>query len=176
MAFSLYNRLLMERPVITKSVTTGTLFAVGDLLSQLIENRTTPKDYSYRRTATMGSFGLFFAGPALHNWYVNVLGKALPTPGLKYTAAKIAIDQTAFTAAFISTFYYYMSRMEGNSHEAGVAKIKKDLWPTIQANWLLWIPVQLANFSIIPLPYQVLVVNFTGLIWNTYLSYKSNIR
>jgi protein Mpv17 len=119
----------------------------------------------------MASFGTCLAGPTLHFWYAKVLANLFPNPGLQSTAAKLVLDQTAFTASFISVFFYYMTRMDGQSHEAAVSKIRRDLWSTVQANWMLWVPVQLANFSFVPVLYQVLVVNCTGLLWNCYLSY-----
>mmetsp|Transcript_19686 Transcript_19686/g.36222 ORF Transcript_19686/g.36222 Transcript_19686/m.36222 type:complete len:178 (-) Transcript_19686:500-1033(-) len=172
---SRYHKLLVERPLLTKSVTTGTLFVVGDCLSQYIEGRSKPKPYSLKRSVVMGSYGLLIGGPSLHFWYAKILANAFPKPGLQFTAVKIALDQTVFTGAFLAIFFYYHSRMHGRTHEQGVAKIRRDIWPTIQANWLVWIPVQIANFTFVPVLYQVLVVNFVGLLWNTFLSYRSNL-
>jgi protein Mpv17 len=41
----------------------------------------------------------------------------------------------------------------------------------IQANFALWIPAQIVNFSLVPLNYQVLFGNVVALLWNVYLSW-----
>ena len=51
------------------------------------------------------------------------------------------------------------------------AKLKRDLFPAIKANWALWIPAQFINFRFVPPNLTVLSANVTALVWNTYMSY-----
>jgi hypothetical protein len=44
----------------------------------------------------------------------------------------------------------------------------------IQSNWKVWIPVQLLNFTAVPLQLRVLVANTAAVGWNAYLSYASH--
>jgi hypothetical protein len=44
----------------------------------------------------------------------------------------------------------------------------------LQSNWKVWIPVQLLNFTAVPLQLRVLVANTTAVGWNAYLSYASH--
>jgi len=51
----------------------------------------------------------------------------------------------------------------------------KDIYvPTYVADWVVWPPLQLVNFTFVPLRYQVLYVNMCNLLWNTFLSFMAN--
>lgn len=47
-------------------------------------------------------------------------------------------------------------------------------WDTYVADCLVWPPLQLVNFSLVPLRYQVLYVNTANLFWNSFLSFMAN--
>lgn len=50
----------------------------------------------------------------------------------------------------------------------------KDVYlPTYIVDCFFWPPVQLINFTFVPLPYQFLFVNIANLVWNTFLSFMS---
>ena len=65
----------------------------------------------------------------------------------------------------------------GTSPSSSLEELGKDLWDVtpsiIQANWLVWVPANAINFSIVPLQFQVLYGNVVALCWNVFLSYKS---
>jgi len=46
--------------------------------------------------------------------------------------------------------------------------------PTYVVDWIVWPPLQLVNFTFVPLKYQVLYVNTCNLLWNTFLSFMAN--
>jgi len=45
---------------------------------------------------------------------------------------------------------------------------------TYAIDWCAWPILQLVNFSLVPLRYQVLYVNICNLFWNTFLSFMAN--
>lgn len=51
---------------------------------------------------------------------------------------------------------------------------KKIYVPTYIADCIVWPPLQLVNFTFVPLNYQVLYVNACNLLWNTFLSFMAN--
>jgi hypothetical protein len=63
-----------------------------------------------------------------------------------------------------------------------LAKIIKEAWQhtknvyllTYAIDWCAWPFLQLINFSLVPLKYQVLYVNVCNLFWNTFLSFMAN--
>lgn len=58
----------------------------------------------------------------------------------------------------------------GTLFDMGVSKVKELLWPTLLENWKVWPAVQLLNFSVVPVKYQVLFVNCVAIWWNFVLS------
>jgi len=51
------------------------------------------------------------------------------------------------------------------------AKLKADWFPTVVANYAVWVPCQFVNFRFVPPHLQVLWANCVGFFWNIYLSY-----
>lgn len=58
-----------------------------------------------------------------------------------------------------------MSLLEGKGIEEAKRRIHHSWTPTLYRNWGLFIPVQIANFSIVPPQLRLLVVNVVSLFW-----------
>ena len=63
--------------------------------------------------------------------------------------------------------------MEGTGNAEIQQALVREYAGVMKANWLLWIPAQLANFKLVPLKYQVLFTNVVELVWNAFLSYAA---
>lgn len=55
-----------------------------------------------------------------------------------------------------------------------LSHLKEVYWATFIADCIVWPPLQLINFTFIPLRFQVLYVNLCNLGWNTFLSFMAN--
>lgn len=62
----------------------------------------------------------------------------------------------------------------GEIWERSWAHTKEVYWDTYIADCMVWPPLQLINFTFIPVRFQFLFVNFANLAWNTYLSLMAN--
>jgi hypothetical protein len=169
----MYGRLLTRYPLATKSITSAVLVGLGDLLSQGIEMWLKDKAQvpDLQRISTMAIFGGVYVGPLLHYWYTFVLGRYFPSPSFLTVLKKTILDQTLFATFGCYSFFIGLTLLNGGTLEQGHTKVRKELWQTLQANWTIWPVVQLVNFSIVPIQYQVLVVNSVAVFWNAYLSY-----
>lgn len=79
--FAAYNRLLERSPLKTKSITSGFMSGLGDIISQRGEHHQktktatqeekdkTPFKVDWKRTGVMFVFGTFVAGPMYHYWF-----------------------------------------------------------------------------------------------------------
>jgi hypothetical protein len=63
-----YMAALEKAPILVKSVTSGCVYLLGDLCSQLISGKKV-KDLNRKRVLASGIAGLAFHGPLSHAWY-----------------------------------------------------------------------------------------------------------
>lgn len=76
-AWRVYSNLLERRPLVTKSVTSGVTYALGDLLAQVIEHRSeAPRRPAFSLDWTRASiffvYGTMVAGPLYHVWFARL--------------------------------------------------------------------------------------------------------
>ena len=176
-ALSWYNHMNTVRPVITKIATAGTLFGVGDVVCQKIE-RTLKGDpnrpFDFKRNVRFSLFGAFGCGPLFHLHFTKVLPWLVPNVDTKGLLLKVLIDQTAWASSFTCYIYFCLSKLEGKSNTEAVNNARNLLWPTLLTNWTVWPAVQLFNFKLVPIQYQMVVVQIVAIFWNAYISYMQN--
>eukprot|EP01113_Clastostelium_recurvatum_P002551 TRINITY_DN11075_c0_g1_i1.p1 TRINITY_DN11075_c0_g1~~TRINITY_DN11075_c0_g1_i1.p1 ORF type:complete len:308 (-),score=53.55 TRINITY_DN11075_c0_g1_i1:33-956(-) len=78
LVWSAYNQALLSRPILTKSLTSGFMYASGDILCQAGLSFQKKEEHfvvDWKRAAVMGFFGTFISGPMYHYWfaYLNTL-------------------------------------------------------------------------------------------------------
>lgn len=78
--------------------------------------------------------------------------------------------QCIMAPTFVPLFTAMLYCLEGRPQEI-IPSLKEIYVEVMLTNYKLWIPMQLLNFGLIPVQYQVLMSNITALVWNTYLSY-----
>ena len=86
---------------------------------------------------------------------------------------RLGLDQLAFAPVFLATFLSALFAIEGNTDKLP-NKLKQDLFPTVVANWKIWVPFQFLNFRFVPANLQVGAANVIALAWNVYLSWASH--
>ncbi|KAI8897353.1 hypothetical protein BC833DRAFT_594093 [Globomyces pollinis-pini] len=167
----MYRNALARYPFATQAITTGFLFSLGDLISQVGIEQTPLDSYDVKRTRRLGGFGLFLAGPAMITWYRFLNLKVVIANPQKALLTRVAMDQLLFAPTFMAIFFTYNGYMEGEDWEGIKNRLRKGYPSALVGNYTLWPAVQLVNFKYVPLNYQANVVNTVALGWNTYMSY-----
>ncbi|ODV65451.1 hypothetical protein HYPBUDRAFT_114012 [Hyphopichia burtonii NRRL Y-1933] len=174
MLYSKYNQLLTRRPLLTNIITTGALFGTGDYLAQKISNG----KFDSARLARAMVYGSIFFAPIGTKWYKTLPKFKFPGYNNSFlnTLTRVGVDQLVFAPIAIPTYYSVMTVLENPPNLLPTIKSKlNDNWlNTLQTNWLVWPVVQLVNFSLIPLRFQLLFVNLVSIGWNCYLSMALN--
>ncbi|XP_078160752.1 protein SYM1-like [Carex rostrata] len=168
--FSWYLSALDKYPIITKAITSAILTLIGDLICQFVIDKVTKLDL--KRTFVFTFLGLALVGPTLHVWYLY-LSKLVTMQGASGAVVRLCLDQFLFSPVFIGVFMGLLVTLEGKPSLV-MPKLKQEWFPSVIANWQLWVPFQFLNFYFVPQKFQVLAANFVALAWNVILSFKAH--
>ncbi|SCV71183.1 BQ2448_2771 [Microbotryum intermedium] len=167
-----YNAALVARPYLAGSATAATLFGAGDVLAQQAVDKK-GMNHDVVRTARLALYGGVIFAPVVTRWYQMLEGIKLKSkPAL--VATRVGLDQFVLTPVLVSVFYSSMAIAEGKGLQGAQDRVRSAWWPTLQKNWGLFIPVQIANFAIVPAHLRLVLVNVVSLFWNAYLSYANS--
>jgi protein Mpv17 len=201
-----YQSLLIERPLLTKSVTSSFIMTVSDALAQHLESRIAAKQdlspvsssasslyrssnpsgvgrrsHSWNRSRQSTLTGLVWSGPVAHYWYqsLEVLVKSvlrLPSNPVLQLVARIALDALLFSPVTIAGFFVVATLVQGGTVDEIATKLRTRWRRALVAAWSFWPVVNVANFGMVPLQYRVLYSNVMSLLWTGYLSYVNNLK
>ncbi|XP_057445748.1 uncharacterized protein LOC130737903 [Lotus japonicus] len=167
-----YLRKLEAHPVLTKSITTSIIFAASDLTSQMI-TLASSASFDLKRTSRMAIYGLLILGPSQHMWF-NFLSKILPKTDVPTTLKKIFLGQAVFGPVINSVFFSYNGAVQGESCDEIIARLKRDLLPTLLGGALFWPPCDFVTFKFVPIHLQPLLNSSCAYVWTIYLTYMAN--
>ncbi|KAK8846516.1 protein SYM1 [Kwoniella newhampshirensis] len=165
-----YTSFLARRPVVGNMVSSAVLFATGDVIAQqAIEKKGSKHDFA--RTARIVVWGGGIFAPVVNVWF-RTLEKLPLRSRWPATFARVGLDQFAFAPFVLTGFFTAMTLMEGKDLKAAKAKWDTSFVPTLQANWMLFIPFQILNM-LVPLQYRLLAINAVNIPWNAFLSIQN---
>ncbi|GMH99997.1 hypothetical protein TrST_g6182 [Triparma strigata] len=179
--YASYQELLKNSPLITKSVSSGILTLVGDVIAQWLESRVEGYcEWNLVRMAAFTVAGTLFVGPFVHYWYevLWAMGRRLDARGFgrwTKTLTQVGVDQSVGVALFFPCYFYIYELCEAvvmlrraNFNEAG-RKCRKDLGGILVNQYKVWPIINLVSFSMVPENLRVLFSNTASVFWNAYL-------
>ncbi|AWP07076.1 putative peroxisomal membrane protein 2 isoform 3 [Scophthalmus maximus] len=150
-----YLFLLKKYPVLTKSVTSGILSALGNLLSQILEARKKAKtgapvsELETAGAARYAIYGLFITGPVSHFFY-QLMETWLPATDPYCIVKRLLLDRLFFAPGFLLIFYFVMNILEAKGREDFEKKMRGSYWTALKMNWKVWTPFQFININFVP--------------------------
>lgn len=111
-------------------------------------------------------------GPAAASWYRLLNRHVVLRNKNAEIAARVVLDQTVFSPAFLGVFLVTMGYLDG--HHDPKAHVREHYWDLLKTNWMVWPAVQLTNFKFVPLDHRLTFANFVAIGWNCYLSYVNS--
>jgi len=167
-----YQRLLVERPLITNFVTAGGLGAGGDLICQHAIEGTSETDEW--RTVTMTTFCSYYQGVVcyvVYRSYDSLLPAVLLKTQRRAALAKSCVDNFVHVPfLYMPSFYLTVGMMQGDTLSKTLATMQSEWLHSVALCAAFWVPLQALNFGLVPSHGQVLFVNVGCLIWNIILS------
>ncbi|RPB12510.1 hypothetical protein P167DRAFT_506514 [Morchella conica CCBAS932] len=134
-------------------------------------SRLLPPPFDFPRLARFAAWG-FIVAPFQFKWF-QFLSRSFPltkqastVPALK----RVVMDQLCFAPVGLAAFFTYMTRAEGGGGREIRKKLDHVYIPALKSNYILWPAVQMLNFRVIPLQFQLPFASTWGIAWGTYLS------
>jgi len=132
---------------------------------------TGPQPFDFERLTRFMAYG-FLMAPVQFVWFGRltkwfpITPKSGTVPALK----RVALDQLIFAPLGLSAFFTFMTVAEGGGRREITKKFQDVYVPTLRANYILWPAVQILNFRVLPLQFQIPFVSTIGIAWTAYLS------
>lgn len=169
-----YLGMLDSHPLTTKAVTASLIYAAADLTSQAL---TLPPSGSFdsMRTLRMAAYGLVLLGPSQHLWF-NFVSRILPKRDTLTTLKKILLGQTTYGPCITTIFFSYNAALQGESGDEIVAKLQRDLIPTLISGLVYWPMCDFLTFKFVPVHLQSLINSSFSYLWTIYLTYMATLK
>ncbi|KAM3071407.1 hypothetical protein ACMFMF_007879 [Clarireedia jacksonii] len=135
------------------------------------DSKALPPPFDFERLTRFMAYG-FGMAPIQFKWF-QFLSRIFPfgkNPGLFPAIKMVAFDQLIFAPVGIATFFTVMTIAEGGGKRAVTHKLRDMYLPTLKANFMVWPLVQIINFRLMPLQFQLPFVSTVGIAWTAYLS------
>ncbi|KAK3324417.1 hypothetical protein B0T19DRAFT_230165 [Cercophora scortea] len=135
------------------------------------ESKLLPPPFDFERLTRFMGYG-FLMAPVQFRWF-KFLEKSFPitqTAAFLPAMKRVAFDQFIFAPFGIAAFFTAMTIAEGGGKRAVYQKIRDMYVPTLKANYMVWPAVQIINFRLMPVQFQLPFVSTVGIAWTAYLS------
>nr|XP_040052635.1 peroxisomal membrane protein 2 [Gasterosteus aculeatus aculeatus] len=170
-----YLVLLKKYPILTKSVTSGILTALGNLLSQILEARKKADNGALvsqidpAGAVRYAIYGLVITGPVSHFFY-QLMEVWVPSTDPLCIVKRLLLDRLVFAPGFLLIFYFVMNLLEAKGWKDFEKKMRGSYCTALKMNWKVWTPFQFININFVPVQFRVLFANVVALFWYAYLA------
>ncbi|CAD5235428.1 unnamed protein product [Bursaphelenchus xylophilus] len=164
-----YLRLLSRRPLITQMVSAGVIGCAGDGIAQFVVEKRSLKQYDLQRGIRFFLMPSCYVAPILSRWF-RVLEKI---GGKGAIWKRLAVDQLCWSPCFGASIIFVLGFMESLDAKKAFDHTKSMCVEVYFKSLQFWPFVQLINLNLIPINFRVIFVQMAALIWNSYLSFRT---
>ncbi len=120
------------------------------------ESKLLPPPFDFERLSRFMAYG-FAMAPVQFRWF-KFLERCFPitkTSAFLPAMKRVAFDQLIFAPFGIACFFTAMTVAEGGGRRAVYQKMRDMYVPTLKANFMVWPAVQIINFRLMPVQFQL---------------------
>lgn len=120
------------------------------------DSKVLPPPFDFERLTRFMAYG-FCMAPVQFKWF-KFLSTAFPitkTSAFGPAMKRVAMDQLVFAPCGVAVFFSIMTIAEGGGRRAISNKLRDMYIPTLKANYLVWPAVQVVNFRLMPVQFQL---------------------
>ncbi|GFR46773.1 hypothetical protein Agub_g8401 [Astrephomene gubernaculifera] len=169
-----YNNVALKHPMTTGVVTTVLKTSAADLFAQKVVERR--EDVDWRRHSMFLMFGFGYLGCWQYYLYNNLFVRwCKPITALVGHAGaapvKTFIDQCIHhPVLYFPVFYCLKGLVEGRPIADSMESYREHLWENCKALWMIWVPAQMVNFTLVPLHLRIPFVAGVSFAWTVVIS------
>ena len=168
-----YSRLLDASPVETKAITSATVYALGDVLSQRSNGSGLGKLDRGRILRSLLA-GLIGHGPMSHVWYnlsENFFDDVLRMDRAWWDfVPRVILDQAVFGPIWNNSYILLLGIMQLHDPRRIWDDMKRTTLPLILSGLRLWPFVHIITYGVIPIENRLLWVDAVEIVWVTILA------
>mmetsp|Transcript_8394 Transcript_8394/g.13124 ORF Transcript_8394/g.13124 Transcript_8394/m.13124 type:complete len:268 (+) Transcript_8394:120-923(+) len=167
-----YMEVLTASPLQTKAITSATVYAIGDVVSQQTKG-TKISDINRMRVVRSLIAGLIGHGPLSHVWYN--FNELVFNDIMHWTAwwsvfPKVVLDQCTWGPFWNNTYILLIGLMKRDSLATIWSNVKRTTIPLIVSGLKLWPFVHLITYGLIPIENRLLWVDLVEIVWVVILA------
>lgn len=169
-----YLMAVAANPLLTKAMTSGIAYGLGDFLTQIVRSRKL-EEVQMSRTLRSATAGFLIHGPFCHYW-IQWMEANLSFNGAWYAVpAKVIADQTGWSL-FLNTMYTStILGLQGKKPGEIKQEVQYTWFKALSAGWKFWPMVHCVTFSsLIPEDLKLLFVDCVEVVWVMILSQTVN--
>lgn len=120
------------------------------------EPRSHPPSFDFERLTRFMAYG-FCMAPVQFKWF-GFLERIFPmskTSAFGPAMKRVTLDQLIFAPIGVGMFFTVMTVAEGGGRRAVTSKLRDMYVPTLKANYIVWPAVQIVNFRLMPMQFQL---------------------
>ena len=170
--WAFYNNVLHTHPIITKAATSGTVYAIGDVIAQNTEGRDMASVDRGRVIRSLAA-GLLAHGPLSHYWYLaseHFFDHVVHLTQWWSVFPKILVDQTVWGPIWTSVYLFMIGVMQGDQMRAIGTNVRKSIVPLTLSGLKLWPLAHIVTYGLIPVENRLLWVDAVEIVWVTILA------
>ncbi len=171
--WSAYSHVLHSAPIRTKALTSGAVYAIGDVISQRSVGAGMG-ELDRGRVLRSTIAGLVGHGPMSHLWYHASDFFFDDVVRLRHAwwdfAPKVALDQAVFGPIWNNSYILLLGVMQLHGPGRIWDDMRRTTLPLVLSGLRLWPFVHVVTYGLIPVEYRLLWVDAVEIVWVTILA------